>query len=87
MAKERSECYWCGKWDYLECHHVFEGSNRSASTKYGLMVDLCPACHRKIHSGKGWQMRKTLHEDFQRVFEKDHTREEFIKEFTCGSFL
>lgn len=87
MAKEREECYICGKYDYLQCHHVFEGANRQASERFGLTVNICPTCHRSVHSGWGKEMRDALHVEFQKVFELDHTREEFIKNFTCGSFL
>lgn len=75
------QCYWCGRYAKLHCHHVFEGSTRQASDKYGLTVNLCPQCHSAVHSGKGLEMRNTLHQEFQKVFELDHTREEFIKEF------
>lgn len=85
--KEKEECYLCGRWDYLDRHHVFEGANRDASERYGLVVKICRPCHNMVHSSKGKDARDALHKEFQEIFELDHTREEFIKEFTCGSFL
>lgn len=82
MAKQMDACYWCGRYAYLQRHHVFEGSNRQNSEKYGLVVNLCPECHRSMHSGHGKEKRQELHEEFQKVFEMDHSREEFIKIFT-----
>lgn len=81
VARERGECYWCGKWAYLDVHHVFEGSKRQASDKHGFTVKLCRVCHNTVHSGKGLSMRKELHEEFQKIYEFDHSREDFIKEF------
>lgn len=44
-------CWRCGKNgfdDPLEEHHIFQGSNRKNSTKYGLTVYLCGKnCHRE----------------------------------------
>lgn len=82
MAREKSECYYCGRWDDIEVHHVFGGvANRRMSEKYGLKVDLCPACHRKAHSWQGEEMRQELHEEFQDKFEREHSRKEFIELF------
>lgn len=40
-------CWLCGKWGMLEEHHIFGGSNRKKSEKYGLKVGLCgDTCHR-----------------------------------------
>lgn len=44
------ECFLCGRngnGDHLERHHIFGGSNRKWSEKYGLTVMLCGnRCHR-----------------------------------------
>jgi len=42
-------CFLCGRngaTDHLDCHHVFGGSLRDASEKYGLKVYLC---HNRCH--------------------------------------
>lgn len=38
-------CFICAARGRLDTHHVFEGANRSASDKYGVVVKLCRACH------------------------------------------
>ena len=47
---ELKECWLCGRngsTDPLERHHIFGGSNRKHSEKYGLVVYLCGnECHR-----------------------------------------
>lgn len=44
------KCFLCnrnGSTDPLERHHIFGGSRRKLSEKYGLVVDLCGnECHR-----------------------------------------
>ena len=48
---ENKRCFLCGRNgndDPLEEHHIFQGSNRDKSTKYGLTVYLCGnRCHRE----------------------------------------
>lgn len=58
--KEKHECPLCGKWDYLETHHIFEGVGRRAiSDRLWLVLEVCPACHRSIHSKpKAWEWLK-----------------------------
>ncbi len=41
-------CIECGK-SKQHLHEIFGGHNRSNSIKYGLVLPLCPTCHRKIH--------------------------------------
>ena len=47
MAQRK--CWVCGAQGYrepLDAHHIFGGSNRKKSEKYGLVVDLChSSCH------------------------------------------
>lgn len=61
------ECYICGKVGLTETHHVFGGSYRQLSDDFGLTVELCPACHRFIHSGKGVKTRRQLQHDIQQA--------------------
>lgn len=48
---QERRCWLCGRngiGDPLEEHHIFQGSNRNNSTKYGLTVYLCgKRCHRE----------------------------------------
>lgn len=69
-------CAICGNTN-IHLHHIFEGSNRKNSTKYGMIVPLCQKHHEWVHKTN----YKGFKEKAQREFEKTHTREEFIKIF------
>lgn len=71
----RKRCLLCGTANGLECHHVFEGSMRHRSEKYGLTVWLCRSHHTgdidgnenavhfntKIdHAVKRWAQKKAM---------------------------
>ncbi len=45
------ECFLCGQWGQLERHHIFGGANRKMSEKYGLIANLCHACHNEPPGG------------------------------------
>ena len=47
----KGNCDLCGKYGYLERHHIFGGANRSLSEKYGLVVNLCHECHNEPPDG------------------------------------
>ena len=77
-------CHFCGKTINLEEHHIFFGtSNRKNSEKYGLKVNLCPVCHRDnvvgVHGSR--QRDLILKRQAQEHFEKEYTREEFMRIF------
>lgn len=71
------ECTW------LEEHHIFGGSNRKWSEKYGLKVRLCHWHHNEppdgVHHNK--EMADKYHSLGQEAFERTHTRQEFMKIF------
>lgn len=49
LQTDEDRCFLCGGYeggDHLDIHHVFEGSRRSLSDKYGLVVRLH---HRRCH--------------------------------------
>lgn len=73
------ECYFCGRTDTIERHHIFGGPYRKASERHGLVVDLCHYCHNEppvgAHHNKHTALR--LKREGQRRFEQTHTREEF----------
>ena len=58
--EDRRYCFICGRngnGDPLERHHIFGGSNRKWSEKYGLVIWLCgERCHRNgeyaVHRNK-----------------------------------
>lgn len=90
IIQEKKECYICGDSGIedmcgLEEHHIFGGSNRKWSEKYGLKVYLCgEKCHRNgpqaVHRNKETNCR--IKKAGQRAFEEHFgTREEFMKIF------
>lgn len=78
-------CFLCGKYGPLEEHHVFGGATRKKSEKYGLVVDLCHACHneppRGAHHNKDTALY--LHQWGQRkaMLEQGWSTHDFIREF------
>ena len=90
IQKDREHCFICGKnggyWG-LDAHHVFFGSNRKKSDKYGLIVFLChDTCHLNgVHKNakvdravkKVVQQRAMQHygwttEEFIKIFRKNY---------------
>lgn len=69
----------------MEEHHIFGGSRRKKSEKYGLVVDLCHACHneppRGAHHNKDTALY--LHQWGQRkaMLEQGWSTYDFIREF------
>lgn len=56
----KGNCDLCGKYGYLERHHIFGGANRSLSEKYGLVVNLCHECHNEPPEGVHFNSKKML---------------------------
>lgn len=47
------KCYLCGAEGPVEVHHCLHGTaNRKLSEEDGLMVNLCPECHRLLHDSR-----------------------------------
>lgn len=69
-------CYICK--DFMsDVHEIYGGCNRQTSMKYGFTVPLCRTCHRFITDNP--KMSETLKKNCQKAFEKEHTREDFLK--------
>nr|DAO43366.1 MAG TPA: Recombination enhancement function protein nuclease, DNase, HYDROLASE.4A [Caudoviricetes sp.] len=78
------ECYVCGTTGSLERHHIFGGNpGRKLSERYGLTVHLCYLHHRDSKEGVHFnkELCDRLHKEGQKIFEKNHTREEFMEVF------
>ena len=68
------KCYFCPN-PRQDLHEIMPGKNRLNSIKYGYVLPVCRRCHDIIqYDNKYKQM-------CQRHFEKEHTREEWIKIF------
>ena len=73
IQDDKESCYLCGmnrNLEPLECHHVFGGSNRKWSEKYGLTVYLhCNKCHKtggeSVHANA--EVREKLQAEVQRI--------------------
>ena len=91
IIKQKKVCYFCGD-EPVHKHHVFYGSNRQMSEKYGCVVYLCWYHHEHPQEGVHWTDPKNhligkahdlfLKQLFQGEWEKRFgTREDFIKAF------
>ena len=75
-------CYITGRTDNLELHHCLNGAYRKKCDHDGLTVWLTASEHWNLHhTAEGSEVKKWLKQEAQRVYEKDHTREEFIKRY------
>lgn len=78
IQKDKESCYLCGmncNLEPLECHHIFNGSNRKWSEKYGLKVYLHGnKCHRlgkeSVHVNA--EIRETLQAHAQQIAMKHY---------------
>lgn len=85
MLSNSKRCIVCGATTNLHRHHIFYGtSNRKQSELYDLCCWLCWEHHEGatgVHSAKGVYLNNALKKMAQKEFEKEHTRDEFIKTF------
>lgn len=77
-------CELCGREGKTERHHVFFGrANRKLSEKYNMVACLCPDCHQygaqAVHRCRSTDLLLKI--EYQRRFEEEHTREEFVRVF------
>lgn len=82
--KNEKSCFVCGYVGKTEEHHIFGGNpNRDLSEKNGMEVHLCYMHHRDSKEGVHFnlELMKELHRIGQRAFEKNHSREEFMRIF------
>lgn len=67
------KCENCGKYCYkLDSHEVYGGCNRKRSIENGFVALLCRECHSDE------KVIQKLKIDYQRKYEIDHSRAEFI---------
>ena len=84
LIADMSYCYVCGKPRPLETHHVFHGTaNRRLADEDGMVVALCPLCHRGylgVHNNAELDLR--LKQDAERVWIARYgTKEDFIRRY------
>ena len=80
-------CHVCGKSGKLEVHHVWYGvSNRQKSEEDGLVVWLCPGCHRGrwgVHGYDGYDLNTSLKREAEKKWLEHYgkTVEDFIARY------
>ena len=68
------KCEYCHKvFKHLDPHEVYGGANRKRSIEHGFVKLLCRDCHQNT------KILQQLKIDTQKEYEKNHTREDFIK--------
>lgn len=87
ILQQGKYCYLCDRLDHrymvrgLQEHHIFGGPNRTISEAEGLKCWLCLSHH--IHGPEAVHNNirnmRMLQQEAQQAFEKDHTREEFVR--------
>lgn len=83
ITHDLKHCYLCGSSNWIEIHHIFGGSNRKHSTKYGLVVPLCHYCHNEPPNGVHFNKERMtyLRKIGQKAFEVNYPEENFLKIF------
>ena len=83
FADDMDHCYYTGSAP-VERHHIFGGSNRKSSEKYGFVIPLRPDLHPNgVHAGNdARQLDINLKQMAQRHFETHYgSRKDFIMVF------
>lgn len=74
-------CYLCKRQGDTALHHVYGAFNRWMSDENGFVVFLCPSCHTESPTS-AHKCRDTdlyLKRRCQAAYEKNHTRDEFMR--------
>ena len=81
MQIDPGYCYICGK-NPTDTHHCLHGAGRrQLAEEDGLYVKLCRGCHDRIHFGDGHKIDLFLEQEAQEVYEKKHTRQDFMDRY------
>ena len=83
IIQDIKECWFCGSRFNLHKHHIFMGSRRKASEKYGCHCYLCAYHHNmsdnSVHNNRSMDMQ--LKRVAQHRFEDEHGHEKFMQVF------
>ena len=81
IIQKEKQCLVCHTTVGLHKHHVYYGPLRQISEKNGLTVWLCGRHHNLSDHGVHFDRELDMEIKIlgQRAFEKDHSREDFIK--------
>ena len=76
LTKDLDKCYICGK-QKDDIHEIYAGAKRMISIKNNFCIPICRECHQEIQNN---EVKMLVYKMMcQKVYEKTHTREEFIK--------
>lgn len=84
LTDDLETCYACGSMVNIELHEIYFGSQRERSKEYGLVVPLCPECHKGtygVHGSRGKMLNVSLKEEGQIAFEKRYPATDFMAVF------
>ena len=83
IITDEKRCYFCGRTDWLERHHIMHGPHRKKSERYGLTVYLCHWHHNEppegVHHNRENDLR--LKRIAQKEFDKVHGAGAFFETF------
>ena len=83
VINDESKCFLCKSTRYIEIHHIYGGAFRKKSTKYGLVVPLCRACHNEPPYGVHFNRERMdqIRAIGQRAFMEHYPDKNFMEEF------
>lgn len=84
VPEDEAWCFFSGHTYDIDFHHIFGKTKqyKKRSEQYGYWIWLTHEEHDKLHhTSNGKKKEKKLKQECQKVFEKDHSRSEFIRLF------
>lgn len=80
ILQDEQECYVTGSRQNLDCHHIYAGSRRKASDRYGCWVWLRHDVHMDLHQ-QDTDLDLRLKRECQEQFETLYSHEKFMEVF------
>lgn len=80
ILQSEKECYITGASRDLDCHHIYAGSRRKASDRYGCWVWLQHDVHMELHQSNP-ALDLQLKQECQEQFEALYGHEKFMQVF------
>lgn len=84
IIQMKRECLLCGSQNVEQHHVMFGNPRRKLADEDGLWVWLCPEHHRGtngVHGKEGHDLDTDLKKIAQRIYEQNHTREEWMQRY------